>query len=245
MALIQCPECGKEVSSAARACPNCGCPMEDIVKLIEAEELRQRTRGIDYEVDGDTKYCKACMTCGAIHWNPDAEGFRGGYCIECRERKLYDKLVKINYPTAAFKQRIGSLPDDTIIYASKNQTKGISKYRELSRQYFQRIYDVKRELFETYVQDWDSLDKESFTYKLNMENLYGRGKGDAHTQIKNEIQEKVQPPIILHNPKCPNCGSPDVQKISDMKKGVSFALWGVFSGNFGKQFQCSKCGYKW
>ncbi len=28
MALIKCPECGKEVSSSAKNCPNCGCPIE-------------------------------------------------------------------------------------------------------------------------------------------------------------------------------------------------------------------------
>lgn len=27
MALIKCPECGKEISSKAESCPNCGCPM--------------------------------------------------------------------------------------------------------------------------------------------------------------------------------------------------------------------------
>lgn len=29
MALIQCPECGKEVSDKASSCPNCGCPIAD------------------------------------------------------------------------------------------------------------------------------------------------------------------------------------------------------------------------
>lgn len=28
MALIKCPECGKEISDRAKACPNCGCPIE-------------------------------------------------------------------------------------------------------------------------------------------------------------------------------------------------------------------------
>lgn len=28
MALIECPECGKEVSDKAKSCPNCGCPID-------------------------------------------------------------------------------------------------------------------------------------------------------------------------------------------------------------------------
>lgn len=31
MALIKCPECGREVSDRASACPNCGCPLADMV----------------------------------------------------------------------------------------------------------------------------------------------------------------------------------------------------------------------
>ena len=38
MALIKCPECGKEVSEYAKACPNCGCPTEDIIKLKRAQQ---------------------------------------------------------------------------------------------------------------------------------------------------------------------------------------------------------------
>lgn len=29
MALIKCPECGKEISDKAASCPNCGCPVEN------------------------------------------------------------------------------------------------------------------------------------------------------------------------------------------------------------------------
>lgn len=37
MALIRCPECGKEFSDKAQACPNCGCPKNEINK--EPKEL--------------------------------------------------------------------------------------------------------------------------------------------------------------------------------------------------------------
>lgn len=38
MALIQCRECGKEVSDQAKMCPNCGCPvkMEETSIMIKA-----------------------------------------------------------------------------------------------------------------------------------------------------------------------------------------------------------------
>lgn len=37
MALVNCPECGKEVSSYAEACPNCGCPKDVILESIKEE----------------------------------------------------------------------------------------------------------------------------------------------------------------------------------------------------------------
>ena len=37
MALIKCPECGKEISNKAIACPSCGCP---IASLEEANIVK-------------------------------------------------------------------------------------------------------------------------------------------------------------------------------------------------------------
>ena len=41
MALIKCPECGKEFSDKATACPNCGCPVEKIKSVPQAKENDQ------------------------------------------------------------------------------------------------------------------------------------------------------------------------------------------------------------
>ena len=30
MAMIKCPECGKDVSDKAKSCPHCGCPIESL-----------------------------------------------------------------------------------------------------------------------------------------------------------------------------------------------------------------------
>ena len=40
MALIKCPECGKEVSDKASSCPNCGHPIED--QTVEVEEYSNK-----------------------------------------------------------------------------------------------------------------------------------------------------------------------------------------------------------
>lgn len=55
MALIKCPECGKEVSSAAKACPGCGFGVSDYVNsMIDCPECGKKFSKID----------KTCPNCG-------------------------------------------------------------------------------------------------------------------------------------------------------------------------------------
>lgn len=58
MALIQCPECGKEYSDKAAACPNCGCPIEEAkntqitvsnqIRSVESEGIQRTSSLRDY-----------------------------------------------------------------------------------------------------------------------------------------------------------------------------------------------------
>ena len=48
-----------------------------------------------------------------------------------------------------------------------------------------------------------------------------------------------------NTPKCPTCGSTNIEKISAGKKAIGFVAVGVFSSNFGKTMHCKNCGYKW
>ena len=49
MALIKCPECGKQISDQAEACPKCGCPIEpktycpECKKEISTDEAKALT----------------------------------------------------------------------------------------------------------------------------------------------------------------------------------------------------------
>ena len=42
MALIKCPECGKEISDRAKSCPNCGCPVNVYKKNTRNIELNRK-----------------------------------------------------------------------------------------------------------------------------------------------------------------------------------------------------------
>ena len=59
MAIIECPECHKEVSDKANACPNCGCP------LVSKEDKSQEIINIANEKVDDAKK-KRKVTFGII-----------------------------------------------------------------------------------------------------------------------------------------------------------------------------------
>ena len=65
MALIKCPECGKEISDKAKACIHCGYPLEELKDKTE-ENLFSSPR--------------KCLKCGKITANPKATVCQ--YCLE-------------------------------------------------------------------------------------------------------------------------------------------------------------------
>lgn len=73
---------------------------------------------------------------------------------------------------------------------------------------------------------------------------------DCHKQVSTSaiscphcgcpLKEQVE------KPKCPTCGSVNIEKISLGGKVGSAALFGVFAiGHISKTFKCKNCGHKW
>lgn len=48
-----------------------------------------------------------------------------------------------------------------------------------------------------------------------------------------------------NTPKCPTCGSTNIQKISGTKRWLSAGLFGLASSDVGKSMVCKSCGFKW
>lgn len=48
MALIKCTECGKEVSDKASCCPNCGCPIEEILKSTNGTNSESNSKSTEH-----------------------------------------------------------------------------------------------------------------------------------------------------------------------------------------------------
>lgn len=48
-----------------------------------------------------------------------------------------------------------------------------------------------------------------------------------------------------NTPKCPTCGSTNVEKISLTKKAFGGAMFGLFSSDIRNTMHCKHCGCKW
>lgn len=56
MALIFCPECGREISDKAVSCPGCGCPVEEMIQEDTRSELEKLVDEIYYKNKGNRTY---------------------------------------------------------------------------------------------------------------------------------------------------------------------------------------------
>lgn len=84
MALIKCPECGREISDRAANCPGCGFPIaEEIGKL-----QRNVSESEDYEDLEENTQLFDCVECG----RPLPVGIKE--CIYCNHKYIYTNDIK-------------------------------------------------------------------------------------------------------------------------------------------------------
>lgn len=64
------------------------------------------------------------------------------------------------------------------------------------------------------------------------------------SQFKTQVEQQNR--VVEDSvPKCPTCGSKNIEKISLTKKAIGGAMFGLFSSNVRKTMCCKNCGYKW
>ncbi len=76
MALIKCPECGKEISDRAESCPNCGCPASEWESRTHNEDKKEDTEG-GIRKEKEKYWCRKCYRQNEIGVN---------YCVYCGNR---------------------------------------------------------------------------------------------------------------------------------------------------------------
>ena len=91
--------------------------------------------------------------------------------------------------------------------------------------------EIRKAIFEKYIKNSPLYSEESVKDREEKENRERLNLPSSYTP-KN-------------TPKCPTCGSTNMEKISTTSKAIGFAMVGIFSSNFRKTMRCKQCGYKW
>ena len=181
------------------------------------------------------KRVTACSICGEIEWNPIGNMRKA--CQLCTSpfsdaiHKTDSKMVRLPITVEEYNKRVG--------WGAGNFS-------------LERVHEVKKEVFEEYVKDWDTLDKNCFAYKLNQEGLYNEEKGPYHDAWQQRIRNynagiNIEAQLAALHPTytCPTCGSTNVEKLTVAKRGISVWLFGAASNTINKSFKCKSCGYTW
>lgn len=58
-------------------------------------------------------------------------------------------------------------------------------------------------------------------------------------------QHDIRNPQVVNVPRCPTCGSTNIEAIDAFVRGAALGLFGVASKTARSQFCCKNCGYKW
>lgn len=105
---------------------------------------------------------------------------------------------------------------------------------------YERAYDfdVQKKILEEYVKPNPLFDEELYNKRVGVEKSQQQATLDMMRMEKQQAQR-------ANVPKCPTCGSTNVERISTAQKAFGFALVGLFSSNLGKTMHCKNCGYKW
>ena len=187
--LLKCTECGHDVSDKAEKCPNCGCPVSEIVKCLQNSE---EDNGNDIsDINSESEDSENSVFCNIngkrtnITWIKDIiEGLS--------ETEFY------HYKYVWFHNMRGS----------KEQMKCLSKYTGTPEFVF---YEAAGKLC------IKVRDKCNLSYYASRRFLYGLVEsnfeleefyGESETENREKIRRSLPPQV-----KCPYCGSYDTKKI--------------------------------
>jgi len=245
MALIKCPECGREISDKAQACIHCGYPLADI-KPVDASSntLSQRKNMGKYSiqvVDYGDKKVKIATVIKSITGITSTEAL-----LMLKEMPCYIVTNVDANTSSLFTQELDALPIEYKLYKEtecvshklKEEIKEIEKTVLKPKETIQCPSCKKTINITSRVCEYCGFDGIS-SYLLQRE----RGKQthfSTSTTTNNNVGGSVN-----NKPHCPHCHSTNISAIGTGERVGSIAMWGIFSKKINKSFKCKDCGYTW
>lgn len=217
MALVTCPECGREnVSDSATACPVCGYDVKTHFERKKREEYELKRK----DEENRRKEIKKQEFVKNIREpeEPRKSGFERACVWGCFLFAIFGIVIASTDPDDAV---MGMLC--AVVFGCLGVKSSIESERELERK--QNEYELAKKDFEAY----------------KVEIL----RQEIERQEREEIEKRLKQYEVDKLPKCPVCKSHNTKKITVTSRAVSVAAVGVASSKIGKQYECRACKHKW
>lgn len=94
----------------------------------------------------------------------------------------------------------------------------------------------------------DNIDNYKETMKKSIIEKYEKYADNIarYGEREHDISQRLtHQPATRNVPKCPTCGSTNIEKISTLSKATGAYMFGLLSKTARSQFKCKNCGYKW
>lgn len=97
------------------------------------------------------------------------------------------------------------------------------------------------------LEDYKKQSQNEIQSSKELDEFHKKQLEEQRLKILNKNLKTIQKEQDKQNcvPKCPTCGSTNVEKISIGKKAVGGAMFGVLSSEIRNTMHCNNCGAKW
>ncbi len=218
MALIICPECGKEnVSDSAPTCPKCGFAIREHFENIEKIRIAN-DQEIQKRKQTEEKRLK------------DIEN------VKQQERRRMASITipeKPRFPKAAFiTGNIFLIMGGYLLYDSSFFTLLLIIIGLVILRYGYSLYSKKQSEYKLALSNFEEYQKQKI-----------KEQDEAEAQLKQNAKNRME--AANNVPKCPYCHSINIKFISMINRLISVGMVGIASSKIGKTMECRNCGYKW
>ena len=225
MAIIKCPECGKNnVSDTAEACPECGYEIKAHFEKIQQEDTRRqqherRVELLKAELQEDLDEVDN------MPYPAAPQPFVS--CLFSGSHALISVILLIILIVSIYSQLLSAIYGSLfllIVYIWFVYT----GYKKIVGQYHNTI------------QNWETIkqNKKEDIISDYWDRIKSGDTEDDEQYLSNILRES-------NIPRCPTCGSTNIEKITITSKVVGGALFGLLSSDVRRTFHCRNCDYKW
>lgn len=261
MALVNCPECGSQVSEFSQTCPKCGM---SIGMKIATELLNEKQKCESEERKLDVKMQPLNEKKSALNTQIDklqslldtAEKINSGKEKKAGPKYLFGGIGLIMLGVAIF---IYTISEDFMvllgvlnllfqggfgwlclhIYFSENKAAALSEKEK--ENLISQISKLRNEA--------SIIGKEIDTLRSEKGRIAAKRRA-AEEHLK-KFEETGNYIIADNTPKCPHCGSKRFERIGQFERYIDSTGFGTLAGgglnspSLGKTFKCLDCDYRW